>query len=80
MVYCYPYLFSAGFSLTPVLRLKNTWRLLPSKYSVMLDGLRRLTSSDHNYKNMVEALKIAPLPTLPYLGVYLTWITFTDGK
>lgn len=75
----YVLIFSAGFSLTPVMRLKNTWRLLPSKYAVILDSLRRLTSSDHNHKNYVEALKVAPLPTLPYLGVYLTWITFTDG-
>ena len=71
---------TGGLRLTPVSRLKQTWRMLPPEYIAIYDELVDLSSSDNHHKNLVAAIKKAPLPTLPYLGMYLTWLTFIEGK
>jgi son of sevenless-like protein len=63
-----------------VSRLKQTWRMLPLEYLTYYEQLVTLSSSDNHHKNLVAAIKSATLPALPYLGMYLTWLTFIEGK
>jgi hypothetical protein len=40
--------------------------------------LKKATDHSRNYSDYRSALKKAPLPTLPFLGLFLTDLTFTD--
>jgi son of sevenless-like protein len=62
-------------------RLKKTWELLNTKSKNAFDLLRKATDLSRNYANYRLALKQCPLPCLPFLGLYLTDLTFTqDGN
>src|SRR5271170_222342 len=63
---------------TSVQRLNKTWPLLPTKYKETMDGLRHLTDVARNHAVYRSELRQRVPPCLPFMGLYLTDLTFVD--
>lgn len=59
-------------------RLKRTWDGLSRGQKSQLEHLRSITDHQRNYAVYRARIKQAPLPCLPYLGLYRTDLTFVD--
>lgn len=57
-------------------RLRKTWDSLPSKYRVILDTLRKATEHGRNYAEYRANIRSAVPPCLPFVGLFLTDLTF----
>ncbi|TPX32233.1 hypothetical protein SmJEL517_g04638 [Synchytrium microbalum] len=68
----------AGLQSSPIHRLRRTWDLLPVKSNQSLDTLRRLMNPTKNFTTYRESLKSVTPPCVPFLGVYLTDLTFIE--
>ncbi|KAI9318634.1 hypothetical protein BX666DRAFT_1876822 [Dichotomocladium elegans] len=63
---------------TSIARLKRTWETVSTKYKAMYDPIYRATDSQRNFAEYRRRLRDAVAPCLPFLGVYLTDMTFID--
>ncbi|KAH8550836.1 ras guanine nucleotide exchange factor domain-containing protein [Umbelopsis sp. PMI_123] len=63
---------------TGVSRLRRTWDQLSSKHKNTLETMRSATDTSRNFAKYRQRLKGAIAPCLPFLGVYLTDMTFID--
>uniref|UniRef100_A0A2C9KBL8 Ras-specific guanine nucleotide-releasing factor 2 n=1 Tax=Biomphalaria glabrata TaxID=6526 RepID=A0A2C9KBL8_BIOGL len=61
-----------------VYRLKKTWEKLSKQTKQMIDRLQTLVSSEGRFKNMRDALHRCDPPCIPYLGMYLTDLSFIE--
>ncbi|KAL1919232.1 uncharacterized protein VTP21DRAFT_1924 [Calcarisporiella thermophila] len=62
-------------------RLRRTWDLVPAKYKAAFETLRKATDHSRNFAEYRGRLKNLAAPSLPFLGVYLTDLTFVnDGN
>lgn len=61
-----------------VSRLKRTWELVSQKTKQTLDSLRNIVDVSRNYSVLRQRLQNHVAPCLPFLGVYLTDLTFVD--
>ena len=61
-----------------ITRLKQTWNALSSKSKVTLDSLRTATDHHRNYAVYRASLRSHVPPCLPFVGLYLTDLTFVD--
>lgn len=68
----------SGLNNSAVYRLKFTEAELPKKDRQILSLLMDKLSNKHSYKEYRSILKNANPPTIPYLGVYLTDLTFIE--
>ncbi|KAJ3289543.1 hypothetical protein HDU79_003983 [Rhizoclosmatium sp. JEL0117] len=73
----------AGLNLGPVSRLAKTWKALPVKYVDMWEKLSKVVSSEGSYRTYRQLISQqqsldSPGPVLPYLGVNLSDLTFTE--
>ena len=59
-------------------RLKFTKESVPPKLTQDFDRIKELVSHDQNYKGYRQIIHTSKPPILPYLGVYLTDLTFID--
>jgi son of sevenless-like protein len=59
-------------------RLKQTWKEVPGKDMAMYDDLNMYISSDNNFKYLREKTSKQDPPILPYIGLFLTDMTFCD--
>ncbi|KAK9468177.1 ras guanine nucleotide exchange factor domain-containing protein [Lipomyces arxii] len=59
-------------------RLKKTWELLPLRYHSLFTELKSIIVYEKNYASYRTLLKNQSTPCLPYLGLYLTDLTFAD--
>ena len=66
----------AALASSTISRLRKTWDGLPSKYTGLLDKLRKSTEHTRNYAEYRTQLREATPPALPFLGLFLTDITF----
>ncbi|KAJ6232363.1 guanine nucleotide exchange factor [Anaeramoeba flamelloides] len=57
-------------------RLKATKEEIPKKYLTVLVYLKEVMSSDQGFKKYREFLSVARTPTLPYISVFLTDLTY----
>ncbi|PWN51548.1 ras GEF [Violaceomyces palustris] len=57
-------------------RLKKTWDGLPSKYRGMMEHQRRAIEHTRNYAGYRARLRNTSPPALPFLGLFLTDLTF----
>jgi hypothetical protein len=68
----------AALNSAPVRRLKNTWAEISEEQTAGLKQLESVMSHESSYKNYRAALKPASPPAVPYLGTFLTDITFIE--
>ena len=71
------YAILAGLSMTPVQRLKQTWKKVHKRTMTRYGKLNVLFQMEGNYKNMKDALVIAlqsDEPVVPYLGLYSKYL------
>ncbi|PYI09247.1 ras GEF [Aspergillus sclerotiicarbonarius CBS 121057] len=70
----------SALSTAPIYRLHRTWSQVSSRSRTLLADLQALMSSERNFAKYRDALRLAVLPCIPFLGVFLTDLTFlTDG-
>ncbi len=71
----------AGLNSTTIQRLKNTWAVLNPKYRLLMDRLREVIEHTKNHAAYRARLREVTEPCLPFLGLILSDITFTqDGN
>lgn len=69
----------AAFTNSSVFRLKRTWeKLNKTQTKQTIDKLQNLVSTDGRFRNMREALHRCDPPCIPYLGMYLTDLSFIE--
>ncbi|ORY83088.1 ras guanine nucleotide exchange factor domain-containing protein [Protomyces lactucae-debilis] len=61
-----------------IARLKRTWEGLNRNQRGLLDHLRSITDHQRNYALYRARLRQTTTPCLPFLGLYLTDLTFAD--
>ncbi|CAG8661761.1 16732_t:CDS:2, partial [Funneliformis mosseae] len=68
----------SGLNSAPIHRLKRTWELVNAKTIQTLDSLNKIMNSTKNFAEYRELLHSANPPCVPFLGVYLTDLTFIE--
>lgn len=63
---------------TNIKRMRKTWDLVSQKTKTTLEELKKVTSHERNYSALRRTLENQVPPCLPYLGMYLTDLTFVD--
>ncbi|KAI0087803.1 ras guanine nucleotide exchange factor domain-containing protein [Irpex rosettiformis] len=66
----------AALDSSTISRLHQTWTGLPQKNRLQLDVLRKLADHARNYHEYRARLRNTVPPAVPFLGLYLTDITF----
>lgn len=61
-----------------ILRLKRTWQLVSAKTKASLEDLKAVVDCSRNYAVLRQRLQITVPPCLPFVGTYLTDLTFVD--
>lgn len=71
---------TSGLNTTPIRRLKRTWEHVPPKSMAMLASCERVLESARNYNSYRSAMANVTPPCVPFIGVFLTTLTFIqDG-
>ncbi|TIC74330.1 ras GEF [Wallemia mellicola] len=65
-----------GLTTSTIGRLKRTWELVPVKHRNLLNNLNTLAACDRNYAVYRARLRSTQLPALPYVGLFLSDLTF----
>ncbi|KAK3920513.1 Ras-specific guanine nucleotide-releasing factor 2 [Frankliniella fusca] len=68
----------AAFNNNVVFRLKKTWEKVSKTTKQTIDKLHAIVSSDGRFRNLREALHRCDPPCIPYLGMYLTDLSFIE--
>ncbi|KAI8926456.1 ras guanine nucleotide exchange factor domain-containing protein [Entophlyctis helioformis] len=68
----------AGLDSTTIARLRRSWEGQSAKTQAMFDYLKRIADHNRNYAEYRQRLRQSPVPTLPFIGLFLTDLTFTD--
>nr|XP_027204106.1 ras guanine nucleotide exchange factor Y-like isoform X3 [Dermatophagoides pteronyssinus] len=68
----------AAFTNSSVYRLKRTWEKVAKTTKQTIEKLQTLVSTDGRFRNMREALHRCDPPCIPYLGMYLTDLSFIE--
>jgi hypothetical protein len=68
----------AAFSVAPVYRLRRTWDLLNGKTLERYEYYKKVMDSTKNFSAYREILHSVNPPCVPFLGVYLTDLTFNE--
>ncbi|KAJ3932512.1 MAG: ras guanine nucleotide exchange factor domain-containing protein [Lentinula lateritia] len=66
----------AALDSSTISRLHQTWMGLPQKTKQQLESLRRLADHGRNYHEYRTKLRNTAPPAVPFLGLYLTDVTF----
>ncbi|KAI9880985.1 MAG: hypothetical protein M1830_009479 [Pleopsidium flavum] len=61
-----------------ILRLKRTWDIVSAKTKATLENLRNIVDVSRNYAVLRQRLQNHVPPCLPFVGTYLTDLTFVD--
>jgi len=68
----------AGLNRGSVQRMKKAWEGVSHTSKDAFRSLNSFVDSVQNYKNYREVLRKSVLPCLPYFGIFLRDLTFTD--
>ncbi|CAG8502671.1 1002_t:CDS:10, partial [Dentiscutata heterogama] len=68
----------SGLNSAPIHRLKRTWEMVNARTIQTLDNLNRIMNSTKNFFDYREMLHSVNPPCVPFLGVYLTDLTFIE--
>jgi len=74
--YSSPRSILAALDSSTISRLHQTWLGLPQKNRQQLEALRRLADHGRNYHEYRTKLRNTAPPAVPFLGLYLTDVTF----
>ncbi|EMD39549.1 hypothetical protein CERSUDRAFT_92047 [Gelatoporia subvermispora B] len=66
----------AALDSSTISRLHQTWMGLPQKNKLQLESLRKLADHARNYHEYRSRLRNTAPPAVPFLGLYLTDVTF----
>ncbi|EPT05113.1 hypothetical protein FOMPIDRAFT_1112277 [Fomitopsis schrenkii] len=66
----------AALDSSTISRLHQTWMGLSQKYKMQLEALRKLSDHARNYHEYRSRLRNTAPPAIPFLGLYLTDVTF----
>jgi hypothetical protein len=61
-----------------VMRLKRTWEIVSAKTKARLEDLKAITDVGRNYAVLRQRLHNHVAPCIPFVGIYLTDLTFID--
>jgi hypothetical protein len=61
-----------------VMRLKKTWEFVSTKIKARLEELKAITDVGRNYAVLRQRLHNHVAPCIPFVGIYLTDLTFID--
>lgn len=70
--------FVAALNTSPISRLKHTFNAVPKNLLETMKALQQVVDPTSSFKQLREAIKATEHDLLPYLGTYLTDITFID--
>lgn len=68
----------SGLGRGAVFRLKQTWEGLTSQQKKTYEEVKKLTDRSLSYANLRQAVRKVNPPCIPYLGMYLTDLTFIE--
>ncbi|KAF9885929.1 cell division cycle- protein [Aspergillus nanangensis] len=68
----------SGLGTSPVFRLHRTWSQVNPRVREALQEMRGVMSSEKNFARYRETLRRTSPPCVPFLGIYLTDLTFID--
>jgi len=68
----------AGLQTTAIYRLRHTWSAVSESTFATFEELKTLLSREKNFKNMRDALPTLNPPVIPYIGMWLTDLTFLE--
>ncbi|KAJ6232182.1 ras guanine nucleotide exchange factor i-related [Anaeramoeba flamelloides] len=68
----------SGFENSAIWRLKYTFEEVPKRNLEIIQELKKELSSDNSYRYYRSLLRKVDPPCIPYLGVYLTDLTFIE--
>ncbi|KAL1744439.1 ras guanine nucleotide exchange factor domain-containing protein [Schizophyllum fasciatum] len=66
----------AALDSSTIARLHQTWNGLPQKNKAQLEAMRKLADHSRNYREYRARLRNTAPPAVPFLGLYLTDVTF----
>jgi son of sevenless-like protein len=67
-----------GLQASGVRRLRRTWELVPAKAKSQFEDLEALMQEDKSYKAYRQNLHTLNPPCIPFIGIYLTDLTFIE--
>jgi len=68
----------AGLNTTPIRRLKRTWEQVPQRFMTMLSQCETMMNTNKNFGNYRHKLSTIVAPCVPFIGVFLTQLTFIN--
>ncbi|XP_059486241.1 ras-specific guanine nucleotide-releasing factor 2-like isoform X3 [Neocloeon triangulifer] len=68
----------AAFTNSSVFRLKKTWEKVSKTTKQSIEKLQTIVSADGRFRNLRDALHRCDPPCIPYLGMYLTDLSFIE--
>ncbi|XP_066913744.1 ras-specific guanine nucleotide-releasing factor RalGPS2-like isoform X3 [Clytia hemisphaerica] len=68
----------SGLQCTPIYRLNKTWNVVPKRDKEKLEKLNELVCEENNSSKLRLHLQTTKLPCIPYLGMYLTDLTYIN--
>ncbi|ETN39017.1 uncharacterized protein HMPREF1541_07059 [Cyphellophora europaea CBS 101466] len=63
---------------TNIKRMRKTWDLVSQKTKTTIEELKKVTDHTRNYSALRQTLQNQVPPCLPFIGMYLTDLTFVD--
>ncbi|KAG9694938.1 hypothetical protein KCU69_g8791, partial [Aureobasidium melanogenum] len=62
-----------------IARLHQTWNQLPPKTNAIFKEIKEIVDISRNYATLRQRLQTPKAPCLPFVGMYLTDLTFVDA-
>ncbi|CAD0106936.1 unnamed protein product [Aureobasidium uvarum] len=70
---------SCSLTTSAVSRLRQTWDQLPPKTNAIFEEIKGVVDVSRNYAALRHRLQTPKAPCLPFVGMYLTDLTFVDA-